>query len=404
MDVTGFFRRRRERRMFRRFLAEARLRRHADDDLLSAEQRSGLDALIGEAAALPEEKRTPERCAGLDARYRKLLPPYRHRVIREWLDLLAVVGAVAFGIRGLFFQPFRIPTGSMQPTLYGIHFQVREPASNPWLARVPQPLRWLLFSARDARLEIAPPGGRLNEDSIRARSGVLCDDTSFRIGATTYTLPGVPEKVFEYSGLRPGVEYPAGAVPTDGFLSLGDHLFVERFSLYLKPPARGDVMVFNTENLTANGRRLADVSGYYYIKRLVALPGDTLKIVGSQLLIRPAGGTAFVPVQELDPRFEKVYSGRGGYQGHLGFMGEYPGFPGGEYTVPPDSYFMMGDNSRFSLDSRFFGPVPRRNLVGRAWIVFWPFSRRWGTVDTRPPLDVPTGGAVNGTFPVMYRQ
>jgi signal peptidase I len=65
---------------------------------------------------------------------------------------------------------------------------------------------------------------------------------------------------------------------------------------------------------------------------------------------------------------------------------------------------MMGDNSQFSLDSRFFGSVPRRNLIGRAWLVFWPFSRRWGWVDRQGPVDVPTGQPEGATFPSMYLQ
>ncbi len=399
MTLKEFFKARRDRRNFKRFLAAVKLARHSDDDILSAQQRNGVDALIREAAdaapaALPE----------FEARYRKLVPPYRHRKIREILDLLLVVGAVAFGIRGLFFQPFRIPTSSMQPTLYGIHYMERENASNPFLAQIPQPLRWLLFSARDAELVIQPPGGELDPDSIRLHPNLLCDNTSFRIGSREYTLPGTPDKVFEYSKLQPGIEYPANSKIADGFLSMGDHLFVERFSLYLTPPARGDVMVFTTAGLVANGRKLADSSGYFYIKRLAALPGDTIKIVSNQLLVRPAGSAEFVPVQKLDLRFEKLYSSKGGYQGHLNFMGHIVDMPGKEYTVPEDHYFMLGDNSRFSLDSRFFGAVPRKNLIGRAWIVFWPFSRRWGSIDTRPPLDVPTGEAYNGTYPVMYLQ
>ena len=86
-------------------------------------------------------------------------------------------------------------------------------------------------------------------------------------------------------------------------------------------------------------------------------------------------------------------------------MGDYRLFGAEEdYTIPSDHYFMLGDNSAFSLDSRFFGAVPRRNLVGRSWFIFWPFSRRWGLTDRLPPLDLPTGKAVRGTFPVMYKQ
>ena len=72
--------------------------------------------------------------------------------------------------------------------------------------------------------------------------------------------------------------------------------------------------------------------------------------------------------------------------------------------VPAGCYFMLGDNSQFSLDSRFFGAVPRKNLVGRSWFVFWPFSRRWGFTDNLEPIDEPTGKPVGDTFPVMARQ
>ena len=367
--MFGFLKKRREAKKLAKFLTEVRVRRHADDDLLSAEQRAGLDALIAETAQV----RPADAAAFLETavpKYHRIAPLYRHFQIRAFLDLLLVVGAVAFGIRGLFFQPFRIPTSSMQPTLYGIHFLDRENASNPVLGKLPNPLNWLLFSARPAKLEIQSPG-ELDLNS----------------------LTGDIRKVEEYSNLEAGKSYAKGDLLCDGFLSLGDHLFVERFSIYLAPLKRGDVIVFNTDGLTVDGRRLADASGFYYIKRLVGLPGDTLKIVGNQLYVKPQGAKEFKKIQEIAPAFEKIYSGKGGYQGHLNHMGRYLATPGEEFKLGPDQYFMMGDNSSFSLDSRFFGAVPRENLVGKAWIVFWPFTRRWGWVDPE-----------RGTFKVMYRQ
>ena len=335
--------------------------------------------------------------------YARIALPYRHRTIRELLDLLLVVGAVAFGIRGLYFQPFRIPTSSMQPTLYGIHFMERENATNPLLGKLPQPINWLLFSARPAKLEVRA-AGELDLNSFRRAGDGVSDSTAFRIGPVEYKLPGDFRKVEEYSNLELSRPYRPGEVVCDGFLSLGDHLFVERFSLYLFPLRRGDIVVFNTDGLIADNRKLSDVSGYYYIKRLVGLPGDTLKIVDNVLQVKPRGAKEFKPIYKLDPVFEKLYSGKGGYQGHLNFMGHHLAEPGSEYVVPEDHYFMMGDNSQFSLDSRFFGAVPRENLVGKAWIVFWPFSRRWGRIDRVGPVDAPTGEARRGTFPVMYRQ
>ena len=246
--------------------------------------------------------------------------------------------------------------------------------------------------------------GELDTNSFRT-SGTLSDTTSFTIGNTRYQLPGDARKVIEYADLEAGRRYRSGDTLADGFVSMGDHLFVERWSIYLAPLKRGDVMVFTTDGLTAQGKKLSDLSGFFYIKRLVGLPGDTLRIVNNVLEVKPAGEDQFRPIYEIAPAFEKLYSGKGGYQGHLNGMGNLIASPQQEYVVPKDHYFMMGDNSRFSLDSRFFGAVPRKNLVGKAWVAFWPFTRRWGLIDRVGPVDAPTGKPVKDmTFPVMYRQ
>ena len=390
------------RKKLTKLRTEIRLCRHNDDDLLGAEAKRELDALLGDMKAVPAAE-CGRRYDEFASRFRKAAPPYRHQAIRGLLDLLLVVGAVAFGIRALFLQPFRIPTSSMQPTLYGIHYIDGGRSTNPLLGKLPGPLDWLLFSTRRAEATIKTPG-ELDVNSFRAAGSMLADSTSFTIGGTKYKLPGDERKVIEYADLEAGRSYRPGEKLADGYLSMGDHLFVERWSIYRTPLRRGDVMVFTTEGLEADGRKLADLSGFFYIKRLVGLPGDTLKIVGNVLMIKPAGEEKFRPVYEIEPAFEKLYSGKGGYQGHLGGMGSLIASPQQEYVVPKDHYFMMGDNSQFSLDSRFFGAVPRRNLVGRAWVAFWPFSRRWGLVDRAGALDVPTGRAEKGTFPVMYRQ
>ena len=382
----------------RKYLAELRSIRHTEDDLLSPREKDEFDAVISRLAAAPAGEAAAATAAA-QREFGNLPVAARYYWLRNLLDLLVVVGAVAFGLRGLFFQPFRIPTSSMQPTLYGVHYREKDSFAT---GELPGPLMALLYSARKAELK-APADGRIDPESIRRVSG-LSATTAFTIGGAECRLPGEPRKVVEYSGIDPAHHYRRGETIADGYLSLGDHLFVERFSLYLREPKRGDVTVFNTDGLLVDGVRLADSSGYYYNKRLVGLPGDTLKIIDNQLYVRPAGEKDFRRIQDLDPRFEKLYSGQGGYQGHLSGMGNAEIASGGEYTVPEESYFMLGDNSRFSLDSRFFGAVPRRNLVGRAWLVFWPFSRRAGIADSAPALPEPTGEAVRGTYPVMYRQ
>lgn len=395
--IFRYFRNRRRRK----YLAELVSIRRAGDDLFSESQRAEFDRIL---ADLKTEKDPVQAVKTAEKRMEKISLPWNTSSLRNLLDLFLVVGAVAFGIRGLYFQPFRIPTSSMQPTLYGIHYQESDAEANRIQKKLPGLLRPLFFANTRARAVVTAPG-MLDPNSLRHESGAVFDRTAFLIGGKSYSLPGDPVKVADYARLDPAREYKPGDVLADGYVSLGDHLFVERFSLYLVPPRRGEVIVFTTPGLAdSDGTPLEVTSGHYYIKRLAALPGDTVKIVDNQLYVRPAGESRFVRAQDLSPRFSRIYSGKGGYQGHASGMGMEDIASGKEYTVPAGRYFMLGDNSRFSKDSRFFGTVPRHNLVGRAFLTFWPFSRRWGLVDRQAPLDVPTGAPGLATFPVMYRQ
>lgn len=391
--ILKYFKNRKRKKYYNELLTM----RKAGDDLLDGEQKKEFDTLLDEL------KNASDPAAAVKAaekRMGKMKLPWNTSGLRNFLDLLLVVGAVAFGIRGLYFQPFRIPTSSMQPTLYGIHYQ----ELGEKIHRLPALLRGALFANTRAKAVVTAPG-RLDPESLRHESGWIFDRTHFTIGGRHYTLPGDPVKVADYARLDPEKEYQAGDILADGCVALGDHLFVERFSIYLLPPQRGEVMVFTTENLfDTDGTPLEASSGHYYIKRLLALPGDTVKLIGNQLYIRPRGGEKFVKAQNFSPRLAKVYSGKGGYQGHLSGMGMDVFSNGGEYKVPEGHYFMLGDNSLFSKDSRFFGCVPRRNLVGRAFITFWPFSRRWGLIDNKEPVDAPTGKPSFSTYPVMYKQ
>ena len=385
----------------RKYLAELVSVRRSGDDLFSKEQKAEFDRILADLRA---DKDPALAIKTAEKRMEKISLPWNTSSLRNLLDLLLVVGAVAFGIRGLYFQPFRIPTSSMQPTLYGIHYQEGASDANRIQKKVPGSLRALLFANTRAQA-VVTAAGMLDPTSLKHESGLVFDRTTFLIGGRKYSLPGDPVKVADYAKLDPLREYKSGDVLADGYVSLGDHLFVERFSLYLVPPQRGEVIIFTTPGLAdPDGTPLEATSGHYYIKRLAALPGDTVKIVDNQLFIRPAGGSKFVRAQDLSPRFAKIYSGKGGYQGHASGMGMEDIASGREYTVPAGFYFMLGDNSRFSKDSRFFGAVPRRNLVGRAFLTFWPFSRRWGLADRQAPLDVPTGTPGLATFPVMYKQ
>ena len=383
---------------------------HTDDDILEDSARSELAGVIADGEKLLAEP-TPECCKEWKESAVNVMKKYNpHGTMREILDILAVALMVAFGIRALFFQPFKIPTSSMQPTLYGIHFvdSVKAHELNgvsKLFGKLGSVGNYALFASRKALLELKQPV-QMGNELYPAKEFGFFDSTILPFAdGTSAMLPGVPSKVADYAELYPGKVLSGKAV--NGYLSDGDHLFVNRLSLHFREPERGDVMVFATENIVGPGGERPSDSGDYYIKRLVGLPLDTLKISDNVLYVKPHKAEKFVPVYELAPNMKKLYSGKGGYQGHSNSIPGYSNFlrsSSEEYLVPENCYFMLGDNTRFSADSRVWGPVPRQNLIGRPAMIFWPFSRRWGTVDRLQPLDIPTGEAGVRTFPSMNLQ
>jgi signal peptidase I len=380
-----------QRKALKELMHHIKLKAHIDDDILSDEQKQKIIEFSSDVEKIvPGSEKSTEELNAAWQRSRKLFPAKKYSIFREYADVLAVAIVVAFGIRALFLQPFKIPTSSMQPTLFGIHYIAKD---NKTLKNTPELLEYPLYSARRAELTVKADG-YIEQNTIKYFSKyMLFDYTSFNIGDVSYTMPGAPRNVFHYLKAPQGI-LEKGMELCNGWLSLGDHLFVDRFSMQLFGINRGDITVFNTEGIIgSNGGPLA---GFYYIKRLAGLPGDTLRITNNMLYVKTKDSDKFVPVTELDERFKKIYSGQGGYHGHHnGFAGgqraTYLGSESETLKVPKDHYFMLGDNSLSSADSRDWGLVPRRNIVGKASFIFWPFSRRWGRVDRTEPFPVKTG-------------
>ncbi len=386
---------RQRRRLLRKNGKSLRLRLRRHRDLLSPEQLAQGEALLAQGERLGKEGTKEEQEAFLATFSKGLpLPPApQDSLIGANFETILVSVAVAFALRCLLLQPFKIPTGSMQPTLFGIHPVALDARELPH-SRLATLFDYLNYSRRYFRWE-APADGALDFTSIHPLpSRPLFPQSTLAYRAEdgrTFPLTA-PATVIDTQRLIPSLQNPQppqrgflanpyayrqGQTIFQGAMEAGDHLFVNRLSLCLRPPARGDIMVFSTEDLSYQGRSL---SGFFYVKRLVGLPGDTLKIQDRVLWVRPQGSPRFLPLDATYSRpFARIQSRQGGYAGHAALSSAaYLSREEEEYTVPAGHYFLMGDNTENSLDCRFFGPVARKRLVGRPCLVWWPFSPRFG--------------------------
>lgn len=158
-----------------------------------------------------------------------------------------------------------------------------------------------------------------------------------------------------------GFFFDAYKIPSSSMedtLEIGDRIFVNKFIYNFTDVKIGDIVVFRTY-----GMDIYDPDKPYYIKRVVGLPGDTIEIKRGYLYRNGKKVT--------EPAFflENYY---------------FPYFKRAKFRVPQGKYFMFGDNSAFSSDSRAWGGVPDENIVGRAVFRFWPFYRI-GLIYGNPP-------------------
>jgi signal peptidase I len=165
----------------------------------------------------------------------------------------------------------------------------------------------------------------------------------------------------------------------EGTLLVGDHLLVNRFVyggrgawyekiLPYRDIRRGEIVVFKFPFDEHN----------YFVKRVVALPGDRMRIRDQQLYIN---GLAVpepykVHSSEIQDSFGDNFPPQNRFFSHSGvrleWASELPNFvERGELLIPPGKYFVMGDNRDRSSDSRYWGFVDRVNVVGRPVLIYW---------------------------------
>jgi signal peptidase I len=359
-----------------------------DYDILTEKQAGAFRKEIQKAqnhhtARAPHPRKASDR---LIEAYNQTFPQKSKPGWRENGESLLVAIIIAMAFRAFFLQPFKIPTGSMQPTLNGIIVRATNESERTWWYKlVSRPIfgerRVLVLAEEPGRFEgMARPaayrafhsGGKTGFFNI-----LPIEATEFQVGNVVYSIPidatnfrdqVVNSKSGETPLLAADRYYRKGDVILDCVVQTGDQLFVDRMSYNFSKPARGDVFVFETAGIdTMQG----SLRGDFYIKRLAGTPGDTLRIEKPFLHIN---GTLADHIG-----FRRVMSLRNGYGGYVAkeppFGLKFP------YTVGEDRFFALGDNSNSSYDSRDWGTVPRANLVGKGFFVYWPFTKHFGRIE-----------------------
>jgi signal peptidase I len=338
-------------------------------------------------AALEKEMENLETTAN------KWFKPHPNSVWRENVEVLLVALAVAMAIRTFFLQPFKIPTGSMQPTLFGVtstnlleQSEFKKPTG--W-DRVREWFEGVSYVNVTADTE-----GELTRIDPPLRLLIFNIKQTLWIGGQSQTIwfppdcgepPRADITALQYrAGLQLGRPYHKGDEVINLRVQAGDHLFVNRLSYNFCPPKRGEIIVFETKGIEALPQ------GQFYIKRLVALSDEHVQIGDDRHLI--------IDGHRLDastPHFENVYSfnpseppRESQYSGHVNqtVADKYvryalaPYFPDGStvFQVPTGDYMVMGDNTMNSFDSRGWGPFPSTNVTGKAFFVYWPITKRFG--------------------------
>lgn len=133
----------------------------------------------------------------------------------------------------------------------------------------------------------------------------------------------------------------------------GQYLVVNKLAYRLHPPERGDVIIFHPPTNPEKE----------YIKRVIGLPGETVEI---------REGYVYVDGRRLEEPYIVQVNRRGSW---------------GPSIVGQDEYFVLGDNRSNSSDSRNWGMLSRQNIIGKAWLFYWP-PQEWGLV---PRYTFPTG-------------
>jgi signal peptidase I len=135
-------------------------------------------------------------------------------------------------------------------------------------------------------------------------------------------------------------------------LKINDRLIINKLDYRFNTPQRGDIVVFSPTNTLRDQYQVKDA----FIKRIIGLPGDRVQV---------NRGKVYINNQQLNENYVNKES----------LPDQQPAPDWDPQVVPPNSYMVLGDNRNNSLDSRYWGFVPRENIIGKATQRFWPFQQ-----------------------------
>jgi signal peptidase I len=367
-------------------------------DEIESRRSDLLDAIKANDSAKAEEasKQLRATCEGA-------LPHFPSQSAwEENVEVIFVALVVALGLRAYIVQPFRIPTGSMQPTLNGITInQSKDPDfKKPWLGQQ----GWeLLTRGRSYRNIVAESDMRMDASPVDS-SWFLFTRTKVKFSngqvltfpaATGETYNLLTEPISPGSDVRRPKQYKKGDPILQGWVDTGDLVLVDKISYHFRQPRRGEVFVFDTRGIHTSPRnnpddRLADqTGGTHFIKRLCGVPGDTLEIKSPNLWVN--GKIA------QEPGIQRVMKAEGDYgknnpdgyvlaSANAGYLLPLR-FPGSQLKLAATArpgmreYAALGDNTGNSADSRYWGSVKEFNLAGPALFSLWPITTgHWGFI------------------------